>query len=100
MCDWFVYTEVKQANTDTSCKQHREISGITEFWLFVVFTEFEVAVFREIQIDEKNNKYVHSANVEPGESGCNPCFNFCHIMVGAIWIVNTPRDKAPNHNGG
>lgn len=98
MRDWFGYTEVEQANTDTGCKQHCEICAIAEFRFFIIFAEFEVAVFREIQIDQKDNKYVHSANVEPGKGGCNPRFDLSHFMIGAIRVPNTPRDKAPNHN--
>jgi hypothetical protein len=45
MKNWFGDAKIKQPDSNTGREQHREIRHVAEFWFFIVFSKFHVAIF-------------------------------------------------------
>lgn len=98
--DQHTYSEVKQADPYASGKQHGEVRRVFEFRFFIRFSQFHVAVFGEVQDDNKHCPGVLGTNVHPGKGTGDPRFPLCHMRIGRFWFDHAPNDKAPNNRRG
>ena len=94
--NWF---KVEQANSDARSEQHREIGRVSVLRFIVWFSKFDVGILGEVHNDYEHSPCVLGSDVQPGPSLCDPQHPGGHLLVGWLWLDNTPYDKAPNDNG-
>ena len=99
MPNWFRDAKVEQTNSDARSEQHREIGRVSVLRFIVWFSKFDVGILGEVHNDYEHSPSVLGSDVQPGPSLCDPQHPGGQLLVGWLWLDNTPYDKAPNDNG-
>lgn len=94
------YSEVKQANPDTSREQHCEVRQIIKIRFVIRFSKFHLSVLGEIEDNDKKEPNILGADVHPREDLCDPQHPFRHLSASDIGLNCAPDHKEPDDSGG
>lgn len=96
MKNWFGDAKVKQSDANTGRKQHSKVRYVAEFWFFVVFAEFHVAILWEVHDDKEDEPCILCDDVQPSEFLRYPTLAFSHFMRSTLRIHDRPNHQSPN----
>ena len=81
-------------------KEYGKVRGVFKFRFFIWFSQFHVAVFGNVQADNKNGPGVSGADVQPSKCLGDPDFPLSHFFSRRCLLGQAPHDKAPNNESG